>query len=770
MKSAKAVHTRKATANMNKNRKSKATPATSDAGGASTIEFLQGDKPGARYVSGPVVFDEVFRNGRLCSRYWNPNGQVWPEMHYGNTGWAQDQKADSFRLGVNGQSLAGGYTWEAAEIVPDSSACRVRLDTRGKPCPVVHGVISLLHQDAGIRVKVHTRLDGSAFLVRWLEIGNTTSQAVAISEVAPFGGQLWTHRTEEHLPPGEATPFELLHNHSFDWGREGDFYADPLPAGITTVNGGKKGRSGWGRPAFWARNRCNGQTFVCELAWGGNYEFELEARTQQQYDSTSIRPLHTSATLYFKMGLSGYDPALRVLDAGETVTTPAVHLALFQCNTDAIIQATHEHVRQVVMPAQIPGRHVEIEANHRGYLCDRENVADIMKDIDVAKSVGAELYVIDAGWYGNEPNQWWNNVGDWHDGKWMERGGGLKAVADHAHKQGMAFGLWVEIEAAGANSDLKKQHPGWILKRAGEPSIACDRALDFTQPAVVKFAEAEIARLIRTLKLDMYRIDHNHCLLPAPNREYRGFTEDLTWRYYDNLYAMFDRLRARFPKVVFQNCAGGGGRLDWGTLARFHNTELSDWMRLPRGLRILYGVTASLPPEILLRTFGTEVGEHTLDGDLDAQLRHCLCRIIFRGIAPSLAAMSGHMKERVTHYVQVYKQTLRPLLIGGRVFHHTSFRPLAEHTPWCVMEIARPDGTQGCATIFRTSAVPTGTPQDEYVFRPRGLDPALDYDVTLDNSGHTFRAPGHELMQHGLRVRLEQPLTSELILFNGLST
>ena len=86
-------------------------------------------------------------------------------------------------------------------------------------------------------------------------------------------------------------------------------------------------------------------------------------------------------------------------------STPAVHLALFQADTDAIVQATHDHVRHVVMPAQVPGRHVEIEANHRGYLCDRENVPDIRKDIDVAASVGAEMYVIDAGWYGNEPNR-----------------------------------------------------------------------------------------------------------------------------------------------------------------------------------------------------------------------------------------------------------------------------------------------------------------------------------------------------------------------------
>lgn len=732
----------------------------------SSIDFREGSKPGARYTSGSVVFDEGFVNGRLCTRYWNPNGQVWPEMYYENTTWAVDQAADTFRLAINGQPLAGGFTWESAGIAPDTSICRVRMDARGKPCSVVHGVISLLHKETGIRVKVHTRLDGSAFLVRWLEIQNTGKKAVALTEMAPFAGVLWNHRTEEHQPPDRKTPFELLYNHSSDWGREGDFYSDPLPVGAITIDGGKKGRSGWGRPAFWARNLCNGQTFVCELAWGGNYAFELETRTTQQNDSQTLRPIHTFATLFFKMGLSGHDQALRVLDAAETIITPAVHIAFFQENRDAIIQATHDHVRQVVMPAQISGRHVEIEANHRGYLCDRENVADIVKDIDVARTVGAELYVIDAGWYGNEPNHWWNNTGDWFDGAWMKNGGGLKAVADYAHKQGLKFGLWVEIESAGSNSSLKKSHPDWIMKRNGEP-IANGRALDLTQPAVQRFEEQEIARLISGLKLDMYRIDHNHCLTPSGNRSVKGFTEDLTWRYYDAFYAMFDRLRVRFPKVVFQNCAGGGGRLDWGTLARFHNTELSDWMRLPRGLRVLHGVTVSLPPEILLRTFGTEVPEHALEGNVDAQLRLCCCRIIFRGIAPSMDALSPYLKERVTHYVELYKKTLRPLLIGGKVFHHTPFRPLGEPVPWCVMEIARSDKTQACATIFRTSGMDSGSPPDEYEFRARGLDAALDYEVTLDNSGKMFRTSGHDLMQNGLRIRLEQPLTSELILFKA---
>ena len=247
-------------------------------------------------------------------------------------------------------------------------------------------------------MKVHTRLDGSSIIIRWLEITNLNSYPVGITAVSPFSGLFWSHRFEEHLSPQFSSPFEVAYTHQFTWGHEGDFWFEPLPAGIKRVDGGTLGRSGWGRPAFWAHNRCNGQTFVCELAWGGNYEFELDCR---MHDIPGTDPFNTAARwgeLYFKMGLSGQHPVLRALDAGETLVTPAVHLGLFHEDPDAIIQATHDHVRQVVMPAQIPGRQVEIEANHRGYLCDRENVPDIIKDVDVAASLGVEMYVIDAGW------------------------------------------------------------------------------------------------------------------------------------------------------------------------------------------------------------------------------------------------------------------------------------------------------------------------------------------------------------------------------------
>jgi len=580
--------------------------------------------------------------------------------------------------------------------------------------------------------------------------------------VSPFSGMLWNHRVDEHIAL-EESPFMAAYAHSFEWGQEGDFYFEPLRQGTLHIDGGKLGKSGWGRPAFWARNRCSGQTFVCELAYSGNWQFNLDMRLLQNGPQRA-KVINRSAQLFFSMGLAGHDRVLRVLAPGETVSTPAVHLGLFHQDTDMIVQATHAHVRHTVMPAQIAGYEVEIEANHRGYLCDRENEADLLRDVDVAAAVGTELYVIDAGWYGNDPNNWGNNVGDWFAGSWLPNG--LEPVAKHAHAIGMRFGLWVEIEGSGGNSTLKKEHPEWLLRRNGEP-IAGGRGLDLSLPAVSAWAEAEISRIIEQYDLDMYRIDHNNNLCPAGNRENQGMVEDVMWRYYDMFGNLFDRLRAKYPHVVFQNCAGGGGRLDWGTLAHFHNTELSDWMRMPRGLKILQGVTMSLPPEILLRTFGTETGELDLEGDIDTQLRLAfIARPILRGIAPSVEDLSPFLRERIAHHMGLYRTFIRPLLHECLVFHHTPFQPLSAPTPWCVLEYADPNRCRAMAGIFHTYE----SSETIYHFTPRGIDRAQRYQVTHDNSGQTYQAEGRELMEKGISIRLELPLSSELLTFTILNS
>jgi len=707
--------------------------------------------PHARFTSGLFIYDEVFLNGRLLGRYWSSSGSIRPDMHFRWANWytevAPKLPADAFSLALEGETLAGGWQWLGAEECADPSGFR------GEGRPVRHARIRLGHERRPVEVAVHMRLDGSPFMIRWLEITNKGERPTAISAVSPWSGLIWQHRCAEHTPPDCPSPFELAYTHHFNWGEEGDLWWEPLAEGTKVVDGGHKGRSGWGRPAFLLRNRANGELLWGELGWSGNWCMAFTCTKDEAGGQ---------ASLIFSIGPDAADPALRVLEPGETVRTPYVHLALFHDDLDACVQAAHAHVRHTVMPAQLPGLNQRVEANHRGYICDRETEAGLKREIDIAASIGAEVFVVDAGWFGPEPNRWGANVGDWYAGAWLA--GGLEPISAYAHLKGLRFGLWVEIESIGQAARLRQEHPDWILTRDGQP-VADGRALDLSKPEVVAWMESEIVRLIRQYDLDLFRLDYNTAVLEGGNRVYRGFVENTLWRHCEALYGLLDRVRARFPHVIFENCAGGGGRLDWEILRRFQITEISDWMRAPRGIKILNGLSFSLPPEVCLRTFGTETGEHVLDGDLDFQLRVAiLSHPIFRGISPTLEELNPLLQARIVHALDLYKNFIRPMLPECRVFHHTDLLPLFELTPWCVLEYAAVDRSRAVVGLFRTADIG----EDCYTLYPRGLDLGRDYRVTFDNLRETIQCSGAALAQEGLRVYLPTNLTSELLLLEEI--
>ena len=57
------------------------------------------------------------------------------------------------------------------------------------------------------------------------------------------------------------------------------------------------------------------------------------------------------------MGPSSVDPALRVLDPGESVKTPETHILCMKSDLDHVTQALLDHVRRDVLPRP-PSDHV----------------------------------------------------------------------------------------------------------------------------------------------------------------------------------------------------------------------------------------------------------------------------------------------------------------------------------------------------------------------------------------------------------------------------
>ncbi len=703
--------------------------------------------------SGLTVCDEELRNGHWVSRYWDSSGQIVPEFHLEDERQQMDTlPVDAFKLEIEGQELSGTWKWVGADKSevhnPDGLLVTVELESTVR----------------AIRVKVHTLLSGGPVMVRWLEVVNTGQHPTAISNVSPWAGQLWhTPNFEEKLQPNSEDVYDVGYAQYSHWGYEGAWRFDPV-VNETKIISGERGKSGWGHPTFFARNNATGEWFVASLAWSGNWKIRVTSKVEKSpaERGDGIGKL-SEARLFFDMGPSSVDPELRVLDPGESVKTPETHILCMKSDLDHVTQALVDHVRRDVLPRP-PSDHVfDVEANHRGYIVDHETEAGIDREIDMAADLGAETFVIDAGWYGPEPNQWWNNTGDWYPGAWLPND--IGPIREYARKKGLRFGLWVEIEAAGAASKLRKEHPDWILTRNGQP-VANGRELDVANPVVAKWMESEIARMIRKYDLDVFRIDYNMSTEEDGNQVREGFVENSLWRHVENLYAIFDHLRQEFPGVIFQNCAGGGGRLDWGIMHRFDNTELSDWLRLPRAVKILNGMTWVLPPEILLRTFGTEVSDLQTDGDIDSQMREVQMSLpIFRGVSPTLAEFNPILRDKIRSGVDLYKRELRPILRDSVVYHHTPTTDYLQQSPWVVLEYGSPDRTRGVATLFRTS----GFEDPVYHFLPRGLDASGRYKVTFQSRGETVEMSGIQLMQDGIPVRLETAGTSEMLIFESVA-
>jgi alpha-galactosidase len=695
-----------------------------------------GAQPGVRMASGLTVCDEALVEGRWINRYWLSTGQVMPEHQLSRLG----PLADAFELSIEGQDLAG--SWQLAGITQSESS-----DPAG-----LLVTVELKSSARPVNVKIRTLLSGGPVMVRWLEITNLAPKATAITRVSPWAGRLWSMSSyvERLTTPSEAA-FEFAHTEYSDQLKEGAWVFEPLLNSTRTLTG-MRGKSGWGHPTFFARNRASGEWFVASLGWSGNWSMQLDARQDETANQASLR---------FSMGPAAVDPALRVLAAGETARSPEAHLLCQRGDLDQVIQALHEHVRKNVLPPQIHGREYQVEANHRGYIVDHEDEPGLKREIDLAAHIGAEMFVIDAGWYGPEPNRWWQNVGDWYAGKWLPND--LTPVREYARQKGLLFGLWMEVEGMGAATKLRQQHADWAVARDGRV-LAGGRNLDLSKPEVAAWVEAEAARVIKKYDLDLFRIDYNMSVDEGGNRMRDGFLENTQWRYVEALYGIFDRLRARFPNVIFQNCASGGGRLDYGILRRFHNTEVSDMLRGPRSLKIFNGMTWLLPPEIGLRTFGTESGGLAADADLDFQLRQTLMgRPIFRGIAPTLDELNPELDRRIRAGVELFKSTLRPLMLGGRVYHHTPAPALMRGTPWVVMEYASADARRAVGWLFRTSQAGEST----FTFLPRGLDRGHNYRVTLSNSGEIIEISGERLLSVGIPVRLESNQTSEMLLLEA---
>lgn len=702
--------------------------------GSAMPEFTDVDRqddphPTWSFRSGLVTYQESLIGGQLVGRSWNGAGFMYPESQRIKT--ENHPEAQAFGLELGGQLLHSHWHLAGEETRPW---------THG-----LHFVMTLEHACRPVAVKVHTQLDGTAFLIRWLEITNLADTPVPLSMACSWSGLF----QELDGMAYQTSPYRLGYFDDTHWGNCGDFAWHDMPRAGYRIDGHYR-RDRHRHPLFILHNRLTGENLVGSLAYSGGYAFEFDLDDGQ---------MRGNARLSFRAGPAGAAP-LRVLDGGETVVAPRMHLGLVIGDLDSCINALHAHTRRSVFRPPVPGRSGLITSGIGPEMEVTEEA--VIHEMDMAAQLGVELFILDASWYTPPYGDWAATVGDWHVNR--ERfPKGLEYFVDSAHAHGLLFGLWMEPERLGVASRTRQAHPDWVAVRYdGKPYAS--GLIDFTNPEAAAWVEANIDRLISEYRLDCFRLDYNVGHIgPAGCTERHGWLENRYWRQVENLYGMWERLTRRFPDVIFQNCASGGARTDLGFLRYFDHTWVTDHQIAPRSFSITSGMSMAIPPERMDRLigFGQYCGR---TADIDFQSRLALFVHATMGWYHLVGAAPNRAQwHRVRHFVRLYKEFARPLHGQSHIYHHTPVHQGLDPSGWGALELAHVDGTRAMAGIFRLS----DPAEPSYTLRLKGVNPGWLYTVHFDNEGTAAQCDGYQLKYEGIPIHLDTPLTSQLLLLEA---
>lgn len=367
----------------------------------------------------------------------------------------------------------------------------------------------------------------------------------------------------------------------------------PLLNGIQTVSS-KRGASSHHHNPFVVlcaheATEDMGDCYGAMLAYSGNHRTDIE--------------LDYTGAVRLVSGI--HDEQFRwALEPGETFITPEVLLTFTHQGLTALSQRYHRFLRKNICRSLFRDvrRPILINSWEAAYFdFDSEKIYSIAKQ---ASELGVELLVLDDGWFGKRDDDN-SGLGDWYINE-RKLPGGLTPLIERIHGLGMKFGLWVEPEMVNEDSDLYRAHPDWALTLPGrKPAMGRNQlVLDLSRAEVVDHLTNAISDLLRSHKIDYIKWDMNRNMSDVYSRAFPAERQgEIFHRYMLGLYTLLERLTTAFPNVLFEGCAGGGGRFDAGMLAYFPQIWCSDDTDAIERLVIQYGTSFGYP----ISTVGSHV-------------------------------------------------------------------------------------------------------------------------------------------------------------------
>lgn len=544
---------------------------------------------------------------------------------------------------------------------------------------------------------------GTDVITTWVEIINNGKKPITLYQFASaylpmFRGDNW-----------------LTHFHG-SWGAEHTMDEEKLTNGQKVIaNKDGLATTETDNPSFMLSfdgkpQEETGNVFGGVLAWSGNYKLKLNVRNT---GLNIIAGMNEESSQY-------------ILEPKEPFVTPEFAMTYSTNGKGGVSRAFHRWARQYKMNQGDKPHDILLNSWEGVYFKVNQKGMDEM--MEAFSAMGGELFVMDDGWFGNKypRNAGNSSLGDWEVCK-EKLPEGIEGLLASAKKHRIKFGIWIEPEMANTKSELFEKHPDWIMKIDNRP-LSTGRGktqvvLDLTNPKVQDFVFGVVDNLmtkhpeIAYMKWDdnSSLMDYGSSYLPK-NKQSHLYIE-----YHRGLMKALDRIRAKYPKLVMQLCAGGA-RVNYGLLPYFDEFWTSDDTDALQRIYMQWGVS-SFYPAVAMASHVSADKNHQTGRRIPLKFRFDVAMSGRLGMEIQPKDMSDADKAFAKRAIEAYKD-IRPVVQLGDLYRLMS--PYENKGVASLMYVT-PEKNRAVFYAYKIShfinmIVPN--------VQMNGLDPAKNYRIT----------------------------------------
>ena len=495
------------------------------------------------------------------------------------------------------------------------------------------------------------------------------------------------------------------------WTRERYKNEHILNSGITQIGSITGTSSNRHNPFFAVRHKeCTqnkGDAYGFNLVYSGNHIARAEVSTH--------------SILRIQNGINPFEFDWK-LGVGEIFDSPESVMTFSNEGLNGMSRNMHAFVKEHIVRGVWKDKERPILVNNWEATFFNFNEKKILEIAKATKDLGAEMFVLDDGWFGKR-NSDKAGLGDWTVNI-KKLPSGIGGLAKKINDMGIKFGLWVEPEMVNPDSDLYREHPEWaITTDIYKPSEGRNQlVLDLTNPEVVDFIINTMTDVFSSGNIEYIKWDNNRHMSDVFSRRKNARSGEFFHRYMMGLYEIWGALTEKFPNILFEACSSGGNRFDLGTFCYMPQCWTSDNTDPLDRLYIQSGTSYGYPQSVMTMHVAAAVSLNDFRFS-SVEQRFNVASFGLLGYELDVTQLSRFDRAAVKKQIEYYKQHRRLLQFGeftriGDVFTDNIMK-------W---QITSKDKSEAMLGYFVDRVVPN--PANE-VIKFDSLDENKDYHLAI---------------------------------------